>query len=79
MMSVFADYSRSLIRARVNSGLARAKANGVKLGRPKLELAKKKRIEKLLRDGQSINSIAKLVKVGNGTVHRIHQSLKEAA
>ena len=26
MMSVFADYSRSLIRARVNSGLARAKA-----------------------------------------------------
>lgn len=75
MMSVFAELEKSLIQNRVRAGLKRAKKAGVKLGRPKLDHEKKKRIEKLLRDGKSINSIAKTVKVGNGTVHRLKSKL----
>jgi DNA invertase Pin-like site-specific DNA recombinase len=32
---VFAEFERCMIRDRVNSGLARAKANGVEMGRGK--------------------------------------------
>ena len=35
MCGVFAEFERCMIRDRVNSGLARAKANGVKMGRGK--------------------------------------------
>ena len=37
MMGVFAEFERAIIRERVLSGLARAKAEGVTLGRPALE------------------------------------------
>src|SRR6476646_9438194 len=33
MLGVFAEFERGIIRERVNAGLARAKANGTKLGR----------------------------------------------
>jgi len=33
MLGVFAEFERGIIRERVNAGLARARANGVKLGR----------------------------------------------
>ncbi len=75
MMSVFAEFEKNMIQERVRCSLRRARENGVILGRPKLEFAKRKRIEKLLRDGKSINSIARLVKVGNGTVHRLKSEL----
>jgi DNA invertase Pin-like site-specific DNA recombinase len=35
MCGVFAEFERCMIRERVNAGLARAKANGIKLGRGK--------------------------------------------
>ena len=37
MMGVFSEFERAMIRERVNAGLARAKANGKTLGRPKTE------------------------------------------
>ena len=37
MMGVFAEFERAIIRERVLSGIARAKAEGVTLGRPSLE------------------------------------------
>ena len=33
MLSVFAEFERSIIRERINAGLARAKEKGIKLGR----------------------------------------------
>ena len=36
MLGVFAEFERGIIRERVNAGLARARANGTKLGRPEL-------------------------------------------
>ncbi|MDP2355741.1 MAG: recombinase family protein [Beijerinckiaceae bacterium] len=37
MLGVFAEFERGIIRERVNAGLARAKANGVKLGRRRVK------------------------------------------
>src|SRR4051812_49562418 len=36
MMGVFAEYERAMIRERVNAGLCRARAEGKKLGRPRV-------------------------------------------
>ena len=36
MMGVFAEFERAMIRERVNAGLARARAEGKQLGRPKV-------------------------------------------
>ena len=35
MLGVFSEFEREIIRERVNSGLARAKAQGKTLGRPR--------------------------------------------
>src|SRR5580658_742767 len=37
MLGVFAEFERSMIRERVMAGLSRAKANGIQLGRRRLE------------------------------------------
>lgn len=71
MISVFSEFERSMIQERVKSGLARAKASGKKLGRPKINLRTKERIQDMLTEGHSINKVAKDCGVGNGTVHRI--------
>ena len=67
MCGVFAELERDMIRERINPGLARARANGVKLGRPKVE----RRVRRELAKGTGIVKVAKMVGVGNGTVARI--------
>jgi resolvase-like protein len=37
MLGVFAEFERGIIRERVNAGLARARASGVKLGRRRVK------------------------------------------
>jgi DNA invertase Pin-like site-specific DNA recombinase len=74
MMGVFAEFERAIIRERVMSGLARAKAEGVTLGRPALEDAdagKVKAIKAALAAGKGIRRIAREYKAGVGTVLRI--------
>jgi DNA invertase Pin-like site-specific DNA recombinase len=74
MMGVFAEFERVIIRERVMSGLARAKAEGVTLGRPALEDAdagKVKAIKAALAAGKGIRRIAREYKAGVGTVLRI--------
>jgi DNA invertase Pin-like site-specific DNA recombinase len=39
MLGVFSEFERAIIRERVNAGLARAKAQGKKLGRPSASCA----------------------------------------
>ena len=69
MMGVFAEFERAIIRERVLSGLARAKAEGVTLGRPTLEdadAAKVKAIKAALTAGKGIRRIAREHKAGPG-------------
>src|SRR6201991_1108302 len=44
MLGVFAEFERGIIRERINAGLARAKENGIKLGRRKVRPAVEDRI-----------------------------------
>ena len=53
MLGVFADFERAMIRERVNAGLARAKAEGKRLGRPTIEPEKEARIRRALANGKS--------------------------
>src|SRR3981189_2341085 len=47
MCGVFAEFERGIIKERINAGLARAKAEGTTLGRPRVEASVEKRIRKL--------------------------------
>lgn len=71
MMGVFAEFERAMIQERVRAGMARAKAEGKAIGRPKVGAEIERRIVKLRREGKGMLTIAKLAGVGSGTVQRV--------
>jgi len=71
MMGVFSQFEREMIRERINAGLARAKAEGKKLGRPTNYNSGMKQSIKLLREGgMAIQQIARNLEIGVGTVYK---------
>ena len=75
MLSVFAEFERSMIVARVKSGQDRARAKGVRFGRPPMPIYRLERVKKALRDGQSIRAAATLTGVSTASVQRIKRSM----
>jgi len=71
MLGVFSEFERSMIRERVKAGLARAKANGKKLGRPRISVQTENAIRFARMKGKSIHKIAGDVGCGVGTVSRV--------
>ena len=73
IFSALGEYERELIRERINAGLARARANGKKLGRPSVAgLPAIITSVKMLREtGHSIHNIAKQLRIGVGTTQKI--------
>jgi DNA invertase Pin-like site-specific DNA recombinase len=71
----FAEFERAMIRSRVRAGLERAKARGVRLGRPKTGAKVEAVIRARLAAGEGIKKVAKSVGVGNGTVSRIKMEM----
>src|SRR6266849_6390607 len=75
MLGVFAEFERSMIVQRVRAGIAKARAQGTRsgktIGRPKVADDKISAIRAALAAGNGIRKAAKLVGVGNETVHRI--------
>jgi DNA invertase Pin-like site-specific DNA recombinase len=86
MCGVFAEFERAMIVERVNSGLARAKAKGVKLGRGNKKDGERnadeerwgmsraeleKRILRLHKGGTGILKIGKALGIGTGTAQRV--------
>jgi DNA invertase Pin-like site-specific DNA recombinase len=73
MMGVFAEFERSMIRERVNAGIARAKAAGKHCGRPFIDTKLEGRIrDALATPGRpGLHKLAKQFGVGTGTVQRI--------
>jgi DNA invertase Pin-like site-specific DNA recombinase len=68
-----AEFERELIRARTSEGQARAKANGVKLGR-KPKLTPNQRREAIKRrdvDGEPVREIARSYNVHGSTISRL--------
>jgi DNA invertase Pin-like site-specific DNA recombinase len=71
----FADFERSMIRQSVKAGLKRAVAQGVKLGRPKVDSATERKVRRQLAKGVGILKVAKSLGIGTGTVQRISKEL----
>jgi DNA invertase Pin-like site-specific DNA recombinase len=68
---IFAEFERGIIRERVNAGLARAGANGTKLGRRRVKPSVEARILELRAQGDGILKIGRKLGVGTSVVHRV--------
>ena len=71
MMGVFAEFEREMISERVKAGLARTKAKGTKLGRPKTSRQTEAKIMKLHSKGMGMLRIGKQLGVGTSVVQRV--------
>jgi DNA invertase Pin-like site-specific DNA recombinase len=71
MMGVFAEFERAMVVERTLTGLARARAQGKVLGRPKVGAEIEDAVRAALREGLGIIKVAKAVGCGVGTVARI--------
>ena len=80
MLGVFSEYERAMIVERVRAGMARARAAGTHVGRPRLPAAKERAIRAALQaGGKGMVRIARENQVGNSTVARIKAELAERA
>ena len=78
MASVFGEQERHIIRSRVNAGLDRVRAQGKKLGRPKVSAKIEAAIREHLNAGIGILKVAAMVGVGSGTVQRVKREMAGA-
>ena len=76
MLGVFAEFERAIIQERIKAGLARAKANGTKLGRRPTPPQRITAVKIARSDGLSIRKIATKYKMSTRTIQDI---LKDAA
>ncbi len=71
MMGVFAEFERAMIQERVKAGLARAKSDGTRLGRPPLSQEQREEVLGLRSEGRTIRQIAAATGLSRGSVHNI--------
>ena len=71
MLGVFAEFERAMIRERVMSGLARARAEGKRMGRPPVAPMVADKVRDAREKGMSVRKIAAKYGVGLATVQRI--------
>ncbi len=71
MLAVFAAFEREVLQERTRAGLAHARENGKRLGRPATAAAHAAEIRKLFRAGISKSEIARRVRIGRTSVRRI--------
>ena len=64
-----------MIGQRIKVGLKRAIAQGVKLGRPKIDRATEQKVRKQLAKGVGILKVAKSLGIGTGTVQRLKEAM----
>lgn len=71
LLAVFAEFEREILRERVRAGLAHARQNGKKLGRPITAGVHSGQVQKLYRAGISKAEIARRLQIGRTSVRRI--------
>jgi DNA invertase Pin-like site-specific DNA recombinase len=71
LLAVFAEFEREILRERVRAGLAHARQNGQRLGRPLTAALHTDQVRKLYRAGASKAEIARRVRIGRTSVRRI--------
>jgi putative DNA-invertase from lambdoid prophage Rac len=71
LLAVFAEFEREILRERVRAGLAHARQNGQRLGRPLTAGLYANEVRKLYRAGRSKSAIARRLKIGRTSVRRM--------
>jgi putative DNA-invertase from lambdoid prophage Rac len=71
LLAIFAEFEREILRDRVRAGLAHARQNGKRLGRPATAARHAAEIRKLHRAGVAKAEIARRLQVGRTSVRRI--------
>lgn len=71
LLAVFAEFEREILRERVRAGLAHARQNGRRLGRPITAALHAGQVRKLHRSGISKSEIARRLNIGRTSVRRI--------
>ena len=71
LLAIFAEFEREILRERTRAGLAHARQNGKRLGRPATAAVHAAEIRKLHRAGVSKSEIARRVQIGRTSVRRI--------
>jgi DNA invertase Pin-like site-specific DNA recombinase len=79
MLGVFSEFERETIVARIKAGIARARAEGTKsgkpIGRPRISPKKIADARALLAQGTGILKVARIVGLGSGTVQNIRHAM----
>jgi DNA invertase Pin-like site-specific DNA recombinase len=68
LTGAFAEFERTMIRQRIKAGLKRAVAQGVKLGRPKIDSATERKVRKQLAKGIGMLRVARSLGLGTGII-----------
>jgi len=71
LLAVFAEFEREILRERVRAGLAHARQNGQRLGRPLTAGLQSDQVRKLHRAGLSKSEIARRLEIGRTSVRRM--------
>jgi DNA invertase Pin-like site-specific DNA recombinase len=71
LLAVFAEFEREILRERVRAGLAHARQNGERLGRPMTAALHADQVRKFHRAGISKAEIARRLQIGRTSVRRI--------
>jgi DNA invertase Pin-like site-specific DNA recombinase len=71
LLSVFAEFEHEILRERIRAGIAEARLNGKRFGRPLTAAKKAGQIRKLCRAGVSKAEIARQLNIGRTSVRRI--------
>ena len=71
LLSVFAEFEREILRKRTRAGLAHARQNGQRLGRPATAALHAAAVRKLHRAGVSKSEIARRLEIGRTSVRRL--------
>ena len=79
MFEIFTEFERSIIRERIGAGLARAKANAKRLGRPRVASEVEESIRQALQKwDKGIRKMARLEGVGVSVVQRVKATVAMA-
>jgi DNA invertase Pin-like site-specific DNA recombinase len=71
LLAIFAEFEREVLRERTRAGLAHARENGKRLGRPETAARHATEVRKLHRAGLSKSEIARRLQIGRTSVRRI--------
>lgn len=71
LLAIFAEFEREILRERTRAGMAHARQNGKRLGRPPTAAAHAAEICRLHRAGISKSEIARRLEIGRTSVRRV--------